>query len=69
MLNPLTPILEGLRLTLVERTSLLHALYTPAGALVWSPWELAYALLSGAACVLVGMVAFRRSAAHFAEYY
>ena len=69
MLNPLTPIFEGLRLTLVERTSLLHALRTPAGILVWSPWELAYALATGTACVLVGMVAFRRSAAYFAEYY
>jgi ABC-type polysaccharide/polyol phosphate export permease len=69
MLNPLTPILEGLRLTLVEHDSLLHTILSPAGVLIWSPWELGYAVIVGIASTLIGMVAFRKSASYFAEYY
>lgn len=68
MLNPLSPILEGLRLTLVERASLLDTIYIK-GFLVWSPWMLAYSVGVGIFATLIGMVAFRRSAAYFAEYY
>ncbi len=64
MINPLSPILEGLRLTLVEGASLLDVIHAPNGLLVWSPWFLGL-------CErgrhhgdrLAGMVAFRRSAA------
>jgi ABC-type polysaccharide/polyol phosphate export permease len=69
MINPLAPILEGLRLTLVERASLLDVVYSPKGMLVWSPWFLAYAVTVGIVATLVGMAAFRKSAAYFAEYY
>jgi lipopolysaccharide transport system permease protein len=69
MLNPLSPILEGLRLTLVEHTSLLHTIVAPSGALIWSPWSLVYAIVVGVASTLIGMVAFRKSASYFAEYY
>lgn len=69
MLNPLSPVFEGLRLTLVERASLFDVIYSPQGFLVWSPWFLAYAVAVGISATLVGMVAFRRSAAYFAEYY
>jgi ABC-type polysaccharide/polyol phosphate export permease len=69
MLNPLSPILEGLRLTLVEQTSLLHNIATPAGVTIWSPWYLVYAITIGVVATLVGLVAFRKSAAYFAEYY
>lgn len=69
MLNPLSPILEGLRLTLVEHTSLLHTITSPAGYVVWSPWYLLYAAIVGIAATLIGMVAFRKSASYFAEYY
>ena len=69
MLNPLSPILEGLRLVLVEHASLLHTIRAPSGTLIWSPWALWYAVVVGIASTLIGMVAFRRSAAYFAEYY
>jgi lipopolysaccharide transport system permease protein len=69
MVNPLAPILEGLRLTLVERSSLLEVIRMADGTLVWSPWYLVYALVVGLAATLIGMVAFRKSAAYFAEYY
>ena len=69
MLNPLSPILEGLRLTLVDHTSLLHTIIAPSGALIWSPWALVYAVVVGIASTLIGMVAFRKSASYFAEYY
>jgi len=69
MLNPLSPILEGLRLTMVEHTSLLQTITSPQGYLVWSPWLLVYAVVVGVGATLLGMVAFRKSAAYFAEYY
>jgi ABC-type polysaccharide/polyol phosphate export permease len=62
MLNPLSPILEGLRLSIVEG----HSLLVPFGA--WAPWHLAYA----AAWALGGLVAasllFHRLETLFAEY-
>lgn len=69
MINPLSPVLEGLRLSLVERASLFDVIYSAKGILVWSPWFLLYSLVFGVAATLVGLVAFRRSAAYFAEYY
>lgn len=69
MLNPLSPILEGLRLTLVEHTSLLQTIISPSGYIIWSPWALVYAVVVGLAATVIGMVAFRRSASYFAEYY
>lgn len=69
MLNPLTPILEGLRLTLANGTSLLTTIHAPSGVLVWSPWDLVYSICFGLVCVVTGAIAFRRGAAYFAEYY
>ena len=69
MLNPLSPILEGLRLTVVERTSLLVTIHSASGTVTWSPWYLAYGVGVGIAVTLLGMIAFRKSAAYFAEYY
>ena len=69
MLNPLSAILEGLRLTLVEHTSLLHTITSSSGYISWSPWALVYSGVVGLACTLLGVVAFRRSASYFAEYY
>jgi lipopolysaccharide transport system permease protein len=68
MLNPLSPILEGLRLTMVDRESIFHAVYR-GSVLVWSPWHLAYSAAVGVVCFVVGGAAFRRSAAMFSEYY
>ena len=72
LLNPLAPLLEGLRLSIVHGHDLLQPLVTTAANgtsfPVWSPWYLAYS----AAWAVVGLVAsaliFHRSEAVFAEY-
>jgi len=71
MLNPLAPLLEGLRLSVVQGHNLLTPLLltTPKGdVVVWSPWYLAY----GAAWAIFGLIAsallFHRTEGKFAEY-
>ncbi len=71
MLNPLAPLLEGIRLAVIDGHHLTEALYTNvAGSetLAWSPWFLAY----GTACSLVilggSAVMFHRLEFLFAEY-
>ncbi len=69
MLNPLGPILEGLRLTLVERQSLAHVVLSANGLPVWTPWHLLYSSVIAIVLVIAGLIAFRRSSRMFAEYY
>lgn len=72
MLNPLAPMLEGLRLSVTLGHNLLEPLTSTlaSGAVltIWSPWYLAYACL----LTLVGLPAaallFYRSQYAFAEY-
>jgi ABC-type polysaccharide/polyol phosphate export permease len=72
LLNPLAPLLEGLRLSIVHGHDLLQPLVTTAGNgtpfPVWSPWYLAYS----AAWAVIGLIAsaliFHRAEAVFAEY-
>ncbi|MBK5187294.1 MAG: ABC transporter permease [Gemmatimonadaceae bacterium] len=68
MLNPLSPLLEGLRLAIVERHDLLQPLVSADGVTIWSPMYLAYA----AAWAIIGLAAsamiFHRSEFVFAEY-
>lgn len=72
MLNPLSPVMEGLRLSVMEGHNLLTpltvALRDGGTFLVWSPWYLVYV----AACAVLGLlgstVLFRRAAFVFAEY-
>jgi lipopolysaccharide transport system permease protein len=68
MLNPLGPVLEGLRLAVVEGHNLGLPLTDAGGALAWSPWYLAWsaawAVLGSAAATVV----FRRAEFAFAEY-
>jgi ABC-type polysaccharide/polyol phosphate export permease len=64
MVNPLSPILEGLRLAVVER----HNLLLPAPEHLWAPWHLAYGLGTAALALFVGTTSFRRAAGTFAEY-
>jgi lipopolysaccharide transport system permease protein len=72
LLNPLAPLLEGLRLSIVHGHNLATPLVTTAanGASfpAWSPWYLVYS----AAWAVLGLVAsaliFHRSEAVFAEY-
>lgn len=71
MLNPLTGILEGMRLSIVNGhnlmyplTTLVHGVETP----VWEPWELVYS----AVCAVGGMIGatamFRKLQPLFAEF-
>ncbi|HEY5022757.1 MAG TPA: ABC transporter permease [Gemmatimonadaceae bacterium] len=71
MLNPLTGILEGLRLSVVDGRNLLYSISVVVKGVerpVWEPWELVY---SGV-CAVIGMIGaglmFRRLQHLFAEY-
>ena len=68
MLNPLAPLLEGLRLAVVEGHNLLVPVTSPAGALLWSPTYLAYAATWAIAGLVVSAIIFHRSEFVFAEY-
>jgi len=68
MANPLAPILEGVRLAVVEQHDLLRPLIGAGGAVVWSPWMLAYSAAWAIFGTVVSAVIFHRSAFRFAEY-
>ena len=72
MLNPLAPILEGLRLAVVEGHNLLEPL-TVVGrqgqaVIAWEPWYLSYAAAWAVAGAAGAVVLFHRLAFVFAEY-
>lgn len=72
MLNPLSPILEGFRLCVVEGHDLAQAL-TLTGArgdsiLAWSPWYLLYGGAWSVATLVGGGLLFHRLEFVFAEY-
>lgn len=71
MLNPMTGILEGLRIVIVEGqglsqpiTTLKHGAVTP----VWEPWELAYSATFAIGGVLAATAMFRKLQPLFAEF-
>jgi lipopolysaccharide transport system permease protein len=71
MLNPLTGILEGLRLSIVEGHNLLEPLTVVSkgvARVAWSPWELVYSALVSILGMLGSAVMFRRLQHLFAEY-
>jgi ABC-type polysaccharide/polyol phosphate export permease len=71
MLNPLTGILEGLRLSVVEGHNLLEPLTVVVKGVprvAWEPWELAYSAVIAVAGVIGSAVMFRRLQHLFAEY-
>jgi lipopolysaccharide transport system permease protein len=71
MLNPLAPVMEGLRLSVVMDHNLLDAIvvYGRHGAvLAWSPWYLAYSAVSAFLVFLAGLLIFHRAESKFAEY-
>ena len=72
MLNPLAPMLEGLRLAVVQGHNLLDPLtvLTRAGAPVvaWTPWYLLYSAVWAIGGLLVSAVVFHRAEDSFAEY-
>jgi ABC-type polysaccharide/polyol phosphate export permease len=68
MLNPLSPVLEGLRLAVVHG----HNCSSPPSAhgdyLVWAPWYLGYAAIWAVVLLGASAVIFHRSEFVFAEY-
>jgi len=72
MLNPLSPFIEGLRLSVVEGHNLLTPLVqaTRAGeaVLVWTPWYLGYAALSAVGGLALAALMFHKLEFVFAEY-
>jgi len=71
MLNPLAPLLEGVRLSVVEGHNLLHPLVetvrgTPVTA--WHPWYLAYSATWALGGLFISALLFHRSEFIFAEY-
>jgi lipopolysaccharide transport system permease protein len=72
MLNPMSPLLEGLRLCVTHGHNLLEPLTTTmaSGAVVtvWSPWYLAYACVITVVGLPAAALLFQRSQYAFAEY-
>lgn len=72
MLNPIAPLLEGLRLTVAEGHNLLEPLTVVSKAgvsiLAWTPWDLVYSGVWAVLGLVVAMLIFRRAAVAFAEY-
>jgi lipopolysaccharide transport system permease protein len=68
MLNPLSPLLEGLRLAIVEQHDLLMPLVAPDGVVIWSPAYLVYAALWAVLGLGASAMIFHRSEFVFAEY-
>ena len=71
MLNPLAPIMEGLRLSVVLNHNLLDALVVQGhrgAVLAWSPWYLAYSAAFAFVTFLGGLMVFHRAESKFAEY-
>lgn len=71
MLNPLAPIMEGLRLSVVLDRNLLDTLVVQSrhgAVLAWSPWYLAYTAVLAPVVFLTGLVVFHRAESKFAEY-
>ena len=72
MLNPMSPVLEGFRLAVMEGHNLLAPLTTVAASgaeiLVWSPWYLAYGAIVALVAWFGSSVVFHRLEFKFAEY-
>lgn len=73
MLNPLAPVLEGLRLAVVEGHSLLqpligHGPHGGAEILMWTPWYLVYSFAWASLGLVLSLLFFRRLSYLFAEY-
>jgi lipopolysaccharide transport system permease protein len=72
MLNPLAPILEGMRLAIVDghhlHNSLIMVDAQAREVVVWSPWYLAYAGGLAFVALIGGALIFHRAEFIFAEY-
>ncbi|MEO7360963.1 MAG: ABC transporter permease [Gemmatimonadaceae bacterium] len=69
MLNPLAPIVEGLRLSVVDGHNLFTTIHQAGdGAVVWSPLFLGYSALWATGGLILAAVLFHRAQYRFAEY-
>ena len=71
MVNPLAPLMEGLRLSVVLDHNLLDKLVVQGRhgmVLAWSPWYLVYSAACAIAALLAGLLLFHRAESKFAEY-
>ncbi|WP_284351603.1 ABC transporter permease [Roseisolibacter agri] len=71
MMNPLSPLFEGLRLSIMEGHNLLEPLTVLAKAgpvVAWEPWFLAYSAAWSIGGLLFALVLFQRTQFLFAEY-
>lgn len=67
MLNPVAPILEGLRLSIVYQENLMGVLRAPEGFVYWHPFYLLYSAAWSFGGLLVAMLIFHRAEQRFAE--
>ena len=71
MINPMAPLLEGIRLAVVHDHWLLQPLEVAGRTgtiVVWSPLYLAYSVACAVAATAVGLIVFHRAETKFAEY-
>jgi ABC-type polysaccharide/polyol phosphate export permease len=69
MLNPLAPIMEGLRLSVVDGHNLFTTIRQASdGAIVWSPLFLGYSMLWAFGGLILAALFFHRAQFRFAEY-
>jgi ABC-type polysaccharide/polyol phosphate export permease len=68
MLNPVAPLLEGLRLAVVERHDLLRPLVAAGGGMAWEPWYLAYSAAWALGGIVGAALLYARLELAFAEY-
>lgn len=67
MLNPVAPILEGLRLSIVQHHNLLSTLTSPKGFVYWEPAFLAYSAAWAVLGLFASLIIFHRAEERFAE--
>ena len=67
MLNPVSPILEGLALAVVGHQNLLDPFITRSGFHTWHPWYLAYSAAWAFGGLVLSALFFHRSERRFAE--
>lgn len=68
MLNPVSPILEALRLVVINGHNLFEPLYNSNGVIVWQPWYLAYSAAFSFIALFFSWLHFHKSEFLYAEY-
>jgi ABC-type polysaccharide/polyol phosphate export permease len=67
-INPLTILLEGARLAVVNGHDLREPLLGASGAVVWSPWFLLFATVWAVGGLAITLILFRHASGKFAEH-